>query len=468
MRNPFLALTLAALLGGCTMGPDFTRPAAEMPQQWPGTVIRASQVDPLWWRSYDDMALVDLVNEALAANSDLLVAAARVAEARALAGVSRADRLPTLDVEASGARQRQTDELAVGAPNPVNNFRLAGVLSYELDLWGRLARADEAVRAQLMASEANRDAVRLAVAADVASGYFNLRAIDQQVVITERTLAARQESFELQQIQYTNGVVTELVLRQAESELAAARAQLPALRQQRALQRNALAVLLGRTPRALVEGNVPRGQSIDQLPVPPVVPGYMPSDILDRRPDIQQAEQLLAAANAQIGVAEANFFPRISLTASGGTQSLELGDLFSAGTGIWSLGANLTAPIIDFGRNQSNLDAAEARKLQSYLEYQQTVRTAFREVMDALETQQGSAERLNALDGQVAALDRTFALARERYDGGYTGYIEVLDAQRALFQAELDRVSTQRDRLQASVDLYKALGGGWSADQVAR
>lgn len=468
MRNSLIALGLAALLAGCTMGPDYTRPETEVPQQWPGTVIRASQVDPFWWRTYDDPVLSSMIDEALAANSDLLLAAARVAEARALAGLSRAERLPTIEGQADAGRQRQSDELAVGAPNPVNNYRLAAVLTYELDLWGRLARSDEAARATLMAQESSQDAVRLAVAADVASGYFNLRALDQQVTVTERTLAARQESYELQQIQYNNGVVTELVLRQAESELAAARAQLPALRQQRALQRNALAVLLGRTPRSLVEQEVARGAAIDNLPVPPVVPDYMPSDILDRRPDIRAVEQQLVAADARIGVAEANFFPRISLTASGGTQSLDLDNLFSSGTGIWSLGGNLVGPIFDFGRNQANLEATEARRQQSYIQYEQTVRTAFREVLDALAAQQGSSERLTAQDRQVAALARTLDLARERYDGGYTGYIEVLDAQRALFQAELDRVLSQRDRLQASVDLYKALGGGWTPPERQR
>lgn len=468
MRNSLLAAGLAVLLAGCSVGPDYLRPDIDMPQQWGGTVVVASKVDPYWWRSYGDPALSELVEEALAANSDIALAAARVAEARALAGFSRADRLPRLDAEAGAQRSRSSDDFTTAAtPNPVNSLRVAGVLSYELDLWGRLARADEAARADLLASQAAQDTVRLAVAADVAAGYINLRALDHQVEIAERTLQARQDSYELQKAQYDNGVVTELALRQAESELAATRAQLPALRQELGLQRNAMSVLLGRTPRALMGAPVARGQSVEVLPVPPVVPDFMPSSILDRRPDIQQAEQQLVAANAQIGVAKAAFYPNIALTGTLGQQSRELGDLFTSGNGIWGLAANLTGPIFDFGRNQANLDASEARRQQALVSYGQTVRQAFREVLDALEKQQGSTERLTAIDRQVEALRRTVELAEDRYEGGYTSYIEVLDAQRTLFQAELDQSEALRDRLQASVELYKALGGGWSADASA-
>lgn len=469
MRNFVLAVGMAALLAGCAVGPDYERPAIDMPQQWAGTVVVASMVDPYWWRSYGDQALSDLVEEALAANSDIALAAARVAEARALAGFARADRLPRLDAEAGAQRSRTSDDFTAAAtPNPVNSLRVAGVLSYELDLWGRLARADEAARAGLLASQAAQDTVRLAVAADVAAGYFNLRALDHQVGIAERTLQARQHSYELQKAQYDNGVVTELALRQAESELAATRAQLPALRQQLGLQRNALSVLLGRAPRALMRDTVVRGQSVEVLPVPPGVPDFLPSSILDRRPDIQRAEQQLVAANARIGVAKAAFYPNIALTGTLGQQSRELGDLFTSGAGIWGLASNLTSPIFDFGRNQANLEVSEARRQQALVSYGQTVREAFREVLDALEKQQGSTERLTAIDGQVEALRRTLELAEDRYEGGYTSYIEVLAAQRTLFQAELDQSEALRDRLLASVELYKALGGGWNASAAAR
>jgi outer membrane protein, multidrug efflux system len=468
MRNSLLATGLAALLAGCSLGPDYLRPEMDMPQQWGGTVVVASQVDPYWWRGYGDPVLSDLVEEALAANADIALAAARVAEARALAGYARADRMPTVSAEGGAQRSRSSNDfITPGTPNPVNTLRVAGVVSYELDLWGRLARADEAARADLLASQAAQDTVRLTVASDVASGYFNLRALDHQVEIAERTLRARQDSYDLQRAQYDNGVVTELALRQAESELAATRAQLPQLRQQLGLQRNALAVLLGRAPRALMADPIARGQSVEMLPVPPVVPDFMPSAILDRRPDIQQAEQQLVAANAQIGVAKAAFYPNIALTGTLGRQSRELGDMFSNGTGIWGLASSLTSPIFDFGRNQSNLEASEARRQQALITYGQTVRGAFREVLDAFEKQQGSTERLTAIDGQVDALRRTVELARDRYDGGYTSYIEVLDAQRTLFQAELDQSDALRDRLQASVELYKALGGGWSASAAA-
>lgn len=470
------AVVAAAMLAGCTVGPDYERPTMELPGAWGSPAASAaatpaslgaaevSTVRPDWWTSFDDPVLSRMVDQALTANDDIMLAAARVSEARAILRFTEADRLPQIDAEASAARVRSSGDLTLpGGSRTGNNFRLAGLLSYEIDLWGRLARADEAARAQLLATEAARDAVRLAVAADTALGYFNLRALDEQLAIAERTVGSREEALTLQQAQFNAGAITELELRQAQGELATARAQVPQLRQARNEQATALAVLLGSTPRAVIEDAIPRGLTIDDLPVPPILPADLPSTLLERRPDIRSAEGQLAAANAEIGIARAAYFPRLSLSALLGLESLELDRLFGSGTGTWQIAGGAAAPLFDFGRTEANVRAAEARREQALAQYQGTVRTSFREVVDALGAQETTAERLAAEADQLATRQDTLRLAKRRYDEGYSSYIEVLDAQRTLFQAELDRVAAQRERLAAAVDLYKALGGGWSA-----
>ena len=478
-RSPLLAgIAGLVLLAGCTVGPDYERPQTELPARWSAApsanvtdeavdaaAMSKTSVQPDWWRRFDDPVLTALVERALTANEDIQLAAARVAEARANLSFTRADRLPSLGAEASASRVRSSGDLtSPTVDRTANDFRLASVLSYEVDLWGRLARSNEAARATLLSTRAARDAVRLAVASDTALTYFNLRSLDEQLAIAERTVTSRSESLDLQQSQFDAGAVTELELRQAQAELAAAQAQVPQLRRARDEQVNALAVLLGSSPRAIIEDAMPRGLEIDQLPVPPLRPDQQPAALLERRPDIRDAEQQLRAANAEIGVARAAYFPTLSLSALLGLESLELDRLFSGGTGTWQLLGNSSAPIFDFGRTEANVRAAEARREQAQSTYRGTVRTAFREVADAVGAQQTTTERLEAETRQVQTRRDTLRLARRRYDAGYSSYLEVLDAQRTLFQSELDRVTAQSERLAATVDLYKALGGGWTAD----
>ena len=465
MVKRWASVVLVLGLSGCVLGPDHVRPDTNVPDGWGATNVSessADRIDPRWWRAFGDPVLAGLVEEALARNADVSLAAARVAEARAVLNLRDAQRYPLLGAQASGTRQRSSEDTAIpGGGLIVNDFSAAAVLSYEIDLWGRLARANEAARAQLAAGQATQAAVRLAVAADVATGYFNLRALDQQIDIAQQTVQTRRDSYRLQESRYRNGAISQLAFRQAESELAAAEAELPSLRQQRALQANALSVLMGRTPREIVQPDAMAGRSIEDFAALPEVPMGLPSSLLERRPDIRAAEQQLRAANAEIGIARAAYFPTLSLTGLLGTRSEELDGLFSGPARTWQFAGDLAAPIVDFGRTRANVRAAEARREQAMVNYQQTVRVAFRDVLDALESRAAAVDRIAAQDRQIVALREAARLAQRRFDEGYSDYLEVLDAQRSLFAVELARIDTQQSRLRALVDLYKALGGGW-------
>lgn len=466
-----LAAVIALSLDGCSLAPDFMKPETSVPENWSSARLAAAEKIPTnWWRIFGDPALVSLVEEALGANNDLQFAAARVAEARALLTGQQAKRYPLLEVEGAAVRQELSEEtVTVGTRGgrPFNDLQVSGVLSYELDLWGRLANASEAARARLMASAANREAVQLAVIGEVANGYFNLRALDRQIEIAERTVASRHESMALQRARFEGGDVDELALRQAESELAAAESELPRLRQQRTRQRNALAVLLGRNPRQIVK-NITVADAIDTIDAPASVPAGRPADLIIRRPDIAAAEQELVATNAEIGVARAAFLPRISFIGLLGLQSASGGDLFQGPASTWQLGGSLVGPLLDFGRAEALVDQAEARQRQALITYRQTIQTAFLEVLDSLAGIRRAEERLQAQVRQVAALRSTAELSRLRFEGGVSSYLEVLDAERSLFTTELDLVETRRDRLQSAVNLYRALGGGWQEPSNAR
>ena len=318
LRAPLTGV-FALWLAGCSLAPDYLKPQSAVPESWPAARSAASEEIPTdWWRAFDDPALVALVDEALGANANLQLAAARVAEARALLTGRQAERYPLLEVEGAAVRQGPSEEAATSAAGrgkPFTDLRVSSLLSYELDLWGRLANASEAARARLLASAANREAVRLAVVGEVANGYFNLRALDRQIEIAERTVASRRDAVTLQRNRFEGGDVGELTLRQAELELAAAEAELPALRQQRALQRNALAVLLGRSPREIVERAIAVARPIDAIDAPASIPAGRPADLIVRRPDIAAAEQEVVATNAEIGVARAAFLPTFRLSA---------------------------------------------------------------------------------------------------------------------------------------------------------
>ncbi|RQW28042.1 efflux transporter outer membrane subunit [Rhodobacteraceae bacterium CH30] len=462
-----LPLWLAIALTGCAVGPDYSRPVVEMPGAWQaGAVAPAVAADvnvaPDWWKSFNDPVLDQLVDEALAYNRNLAQAAARVEEARAQAGIARANLAPQLSANAGYQRGRTSADSAAGSQ--VSDARTAnGALSWELDLWGKLRRANEAALANLAASEYNRDATRLSVAATVAQTYFQLRSFDTQLDITRRTLVSREESLRINKRRFEGGVTSELTYRQAEAEAASARAAVPSLEQSVIQSENALAILLGRSPRALVDSKVARGSELEALQVPVNIPSGLPSELLMRRPDVQAAEQQLKAANARIGVARAAYFPSIGLTGLLGSQSAALDTLFSGPTRTWSFVGNLAMPIFDWGKTGAGVDAASAQQKQALAAYELAIQSAFGETLDALSFTRTSRDRQAALFTQLQALQESLRLARLRYDNGYSSYLEVLDSERGSYQAELQLVGARLDQLQASVNLYKALGGGWNA-----
>jgi outer membrane protein, multidrug efflux system len=458
-------MSLAALaLAGCmTVGPDYQKPTVDVPAVWPGASTEAP-VSVRWWTLYGDAHLNLLVEEALTHNTDLRVAAARVDEARALLTVVRSDQLPSVSAGAAASRNRISERSGTSFPGidpEYTDLQLALQASWEIDFWGKYRRATEAARADLVASESGRDAVQLSLIAEVARGYFTLRALDAQVEITLRRLEIRQRALELERLRFDAGEASELQLRQVEAETAAAQALLPALQQQQATQESALAVILGRSPRALLESGVERGTELEAMTLPPAVPAGLPSGLLERRPDLREAEQRLIAANARIGVARAAYFPSISLTGLFGFESDGLSDLFSAPARLWQFSASAAQTVFDAGRTTAQVDIATARREQTLAQYQGTVQNAFREVKDALVTSRRAQERLDAERTRTAALRQALRLATLRYESGESSLLDALDAERGLLDAELNRIEAQRIQLTATADLVKALGGGW-------
>ena len=454
------------LLSACAVGPDYVAPSVDVPSQWntetPTAEAASAPLSAQWWMVFNDPTLAALVDEALVANSDLSIAAARVAEARANLRLTDADLYPRLDGEVNATRTGNSQETALAnSGKPYNDFNAAAVLSYEVDLWGRLRRADEASRAQLLSIEANREAIRNALVSDMATGYFNLMAIDTQIAVTHETVASRQATYDYTSRQYRGGAIDALTFRQTEAELASAKAALPALEQARTEQETSLAVLMGRSPKALTESAVARGASLTALPVPPAVPVALPSSLLQRRPDIVAAEQALIAANAEIGVATAEYFPKLSLSALVGLDAAQTGNLLQRSARNWQMGAGLAAPLFDAGRTRAHVDATSARAEQARIAYQQTVRTAFAEVVNALSAIRTTQAQVEANAAQVVARSEAQRIAKRRYEAGYSAQLELLDVERNLYTAQQAEIAARSDRLSAYATLYKALGGGW-------
>jgi multidrug efflux system outer membrane protein len=455
------AALVLLLLPGCALQPDYQRPPLELPQAWKDTAPRYAE-DGRWWRIYDDPALERLVDEALANNSDVLVAIARVEEASALLGVAEAGLRPQVEAGVSAGRSLSSTAsglLPPGAPRERDSYRAALSVSYEIDVFGRLRAATGAARAELAASVAVRDAVRLALAARVARSYGTLVALDAQVEVTRRVLATREESLALQRRRREAGVISDFDLRQFEAETATVRAQLPPLQRDRDIEEAALAVLVGRSPREVLEGAVSRTQVPPDQALAPVVPPGLPSELLLRRPDLVEAEQRLIAANARVAVARAAYFPSITLSGVLGSESAELGELFTGPAGIWSFAAALAQPIYGGGRLDAQRDAALARERAALAQYRGAIRNAFGEVRQALVSQARARESYDAQRERVGALQETVRLARLRYANGVASQLEVLDAERGLLAAETARIEALRAQRAAVADLFRALGG---------
>jgi len=452
---------VAIFLAGCAVQPDYKRPAVELPVAWKESARNVAK-DGSWWRIYADSTLERLIDEALERNTNLLLAAARVEEARALLAQADASFYPAVD--ATFNRNRTLSSAATGLLPPGiererNDYRAALNVSYEVDLWGRLHNAAQAARAELLASEAARDTVRITLAADVAKSYFALRALDAQVEATRRTLGLRESGLGLQRKRFDGGVISEFEYRQLEAEAAAARAQLPPLERDRETQEAALAVLLGRSPKAIMEGAVSRIENSTAQLLPAIVPSGLPSELLLRRPDLVEAEQRLVAANARVAVARTAMFPSIQLTGFLGSEAQALSSLFSGPAGIWQFAAAVAAPIFAGGRLDAQIGAAEAREKQALASYQGAIQNAFREVRAALAAQSRARESFEAERARAAALNSALRLARLRYDNGLASQLDVIDAERSLLAAEVARHEALRAQRAAVADLYKALGG---------
>jgi multidrug efflux system outer membrane protein len=450
------------------VGPDYRRPTVDTPPAWRVSESTAQELaNTAWWQQFNDPVLNDLITSALKENKDLLIAAARVEEFSGRYGFVRADLFPQVGAGAEFGRSRTTGQGA--NPTPVgynltgNSYSMALNANWELDIWGRIRRGTEAARADLVASEEGRRAVILSLVSAVAGSYVNLRDLDRQLEIARETAQSREKWYNLLKDRFEGGLISEMELSQAKSQYDDALATIPQFEKSITLQENGLSVLLGRNP-----GPIPRGKTIDELTLP-AVPAGLPSDLLERRPDIRQAEQNLIAANARIGVAKAAYFPAISLTAFFGFASADLSNLFTGPAKIWQYSAPITAPIFTAGKIAGEVKASEAVQQQALIAYQQSIQNAFREVDDALVGQSRTREQLAAQADQVQALRNYYELAQLRYDNGYTSYIEVLDAERSLFNVELSYTQNQGVLFLELINLYKAMGGGWVdvADRLA-
>ena len=464
-RRRRLAALLCALTAlapaGCTLGPDYARRPVVSPEGWrdaaspdPNTLANTP-----WWELLNDPALQELIGAALAANKDLAIATERIAETRARLGFVKADFYPTVDLELKGGvidPSAEVTELTGGDADKVDFYALAGTVSWEIDLFGRVRRATEAQRALLMAAEETHRAVVISLVAEVARVYVELRDADRRLEIARRTLESRAEYVRMAKLRFEGGVTSEVDWRQAEAELHRTESFVQQFELAARQKENELSVLLGHNP-----GPVARGTAVQRTPVPPQIPAGLPSALLDRRPDILAAEQQLVAANANIGEAKALLFPRIALTGDYGVQSLDSGTLFTNGAKSFSLLAGLVQPIFNAGRNRRRVEVTESVMRQTLYSYEKTILNAFREVEDALVGYNKLGEQRASQGARAEAERRVLELAEVRYRGGVADYLEVLDAQRSLFSSELDEVQAITGQLVSLIRLYKALGGGW-------
>ncbi|MDN0082614.1 efflux transporter outer membrane subunit [Crenobacter sp. SG2305] len=447
-------------LSSCTLGPDYVRPKVEVPPSFRFEHKDAEDVaNTMWWEQFQDPVLNALITTALAENRDVKIAAARVDEFYGRLMSTRSALFPQVQAGFDASRQRASKSVGIPLPagiDPVyNQYQASLSVAWEIDLFGQLRRETEAARANLLASEDGRRATILALVAAVASSYINLRNLDRQLEIAQATTTSRAGSVKIFTLRFEGGEVSQMELAQSQSEYEATRSTIPQFEAQIAQQEDALSVLLGRNP-----GPILRGRDLATLGIP-VVPAGIPSDLLERRPDLLLAEQNLVAQNALIGAARAQYFPSLSLTGLLGSVSSAFSNLFTGPARVWSYAGTVTQPIFTGGYITGQVHQAEARQQEALYGYQQAIQVAFQEVEDALIAAQKSREQLAAQGKQVDAL-RTYAqLARLRYEGGYTSYIEVLDAERSLFNAELQYTQTQSTVLTSFVNLYKAMGGGW-------
>lgn len=454
----YAALLALLALAGCSFAPTYERPALSVPDAWPDDVkATAAPSKPVDWASFfPDERLRALIKLALEHNRDLRIATARVAEAQALYGIQRADRLPTVAVGGSLARSRTPADLSstgaavIGQRADVN----VGLSSFEIDFWGRVASLGEAAKASYLATEQAERAFRLTLVSSVADTYLSLSEALERLVLAQSALETRAQTRELVDRRRQAGLAGDLDYLQADAAFEGARAEVAALLRQQSAARNYLRALVGTEPK-----NLPAGKTLAEQAISLDQQADVPSQVLVRRPDVLAAEQRLLAANANIGAARAAFFPRIALTASAGTASREIDGLFKSGSDAWSFTPSISLPIFDYGRNSANLDLATVRKNIAVADYERTVQQAFREVADLLVARDQLAEQLKAVEAQERSQQRAAAIAQARYRQGVGSFLEVLDAQRQLFTVQQSLIQVRRAMWSAAAQLYKALGG---------
>ncbi len=465
VRLAIISLVIAGLTG-CVMGPDYKQPDLGMPDEYRQADAGQDQMAEQeslaarsWREIYKDEHLQRLIETGLANNLDLAVARSRVRVARSQLAVTRSPLFPQLGLESTGERERDSG-ITSTSTGPDNEFYLGGLLSWEIDLWGANRRATEAAEAQWLASKENREALAVSLIGEIATAYFDLLDIDNRIEISENTVLLREESLKISKLRRKGGVISELEVRQSAVEVAKAKAILPGLRRNRLLKENQLSVLLGQAP-----GDIDRSLEISTQPLPPAVPVGLPSSLLQRRPDIRLAEQDLIAANAGIGIAKTNFFPRLTLTGGLGLESDELNTLLKSAARTWILDLDVAMPIFTAGKNRAKLAIAKEQYEQAKLNYRKVVLRSLQEVSNALESYYLSKEALQARRHLVDSSREYVRLAKLRYYNGVLSYLDLLDAQRQLFDSELSLSQSKRDRLVIFVQLYKALGGGWEVNR---
>jgi outer membrane protein, multidrug efflux system len=458
-----VGLILMLALGGCTVGPNYKRPKVEVPPNYRAATVPEDQpplVDTKWWDLFKDPQLIGLIRTALDHNKDLRLAFARVDAGRAQLGIVGAGRYPWLSAGASGTSTLGSETGArpvpPGADRTAHLYRVGFAFAWEIDLWGKYRRATEAARAEMLAADEVRQAVAISVVTNVAQAYLQLRELDLELQITNNTLTTRKETARIVGSLYRNGLSNELDFRQAEGAVAATAAALPDIERGIGQAENALSILLGQYP-----GPIARGFQLDDFTVPPEVPAGLPSSLIERRPDIRSAEQILIASNAQIGVAKAAYFPAITLTGPFGTESTQISGLFSSGSGFYQFPLKIAQPIFTAGAIKSSVKMAESMRQQALIQYEQAIQQAFREVEDSLIAHRKAREALGQQQAYVAAYRRASQVAESRFKSGLSNFLPVLDSQRELYSAELGEARIKLARVVTVTQLYKALGGGY-------
>jgi multidrug efflux system outer membrane protein len=454
-------VTALSLMTGCLMGPKYQRPAVDVPQEYrapaPQQAVQASSLgNEQWWQVYQDPVLTQLIHTAIAQNYDVRIAAARVLEAQAQVGITRSNQLPSASVGANVFSEQNAKVTNLFPAYQVNGGELNLSVIWNLDFWGKYRRQTEAARAQLLATEWGQRAVLSSLVANVATAYFQLRALDSELEISQRTLASRQQSLKLTQVLDRHGSGSGLDVSQAEQLVYTASESIPDLERQIQQQENVLSILLGENPQS-----IPRGRSITEQPAPDTVPAGLPSELLERRPDVRQAEENVVAANAQIGVAKAAFFPSFSLTGTGGLESNALNQFLSQPSQTWFAALNVSQPLFEGGRLRSGLKLARAQWQESVLSYQQTVQDALEQVSNALVAYQKDRDFRGQQELLTQATRRSDQLSVVLYKQGGASYLQVLTSETNYYSAELNLVQAQLNERLALVQVYQALGGGW-------